>query len=130
VTAAQRADLARVGAAAAQLRDSLELALAFSGSGEHAWWIATHRCVLDSQEVAVRAQRAAQSLSAGGATPGKYDPAARRRGVRRGAERGCWLFVPADELRKAGVDPYSDPPSYRTWGSARGSVVVRFYKEA
>lgn len=55
---------------------------------------------------------------------------ARRRAQRRGRERGCWVFVPAEELGKAGVDPAGDPPFYRTWGSPRGSVMVRLYREA
>ena len=33
---------------------------------------------------------------------GGYDPALRRRSVRRGRERGCWLYVPAAELEAAG----------------------------
>jgi hypothetical protein len=60
----------------------------------------------------------------------KYDAAARRRAQRRGRERGCWVFVPAEELAKAGVDPADDPPFYRTWGTRSGGVLVRLYRNA
>lgn len=60
---------------------------------------------------------------------GKYDPAARRRSKRTGREKGCWLYVPADELVAARIDPDGPPPFYRVWGSSRGGLFVRFYKE-
>ncbi|PYO40126.1 MAG: hypothetical protein DMD33_18755 [Gemmatimonadetes bacterium] len=60
----------------------------------------------------------------------KYDAMARRRGQRRGRERGCWLYVPAEELRKAGYDPQGDPPFYRTWGTKTGGLLVRLYRDA
>lgn len=62
-------------------------------------------------------------------TAGRYDSGARCRAQRRGRERGCWLYVPAEELAKAGVDPAGDPPLYRTWGSKSGGVFVRLYRE-
>jgi hypothetical protein len=62
-----------------------------------------------------------------------YDAATRRRSQRRGAERGAWVYIPADELRAAGFDPYSDPPWYRMIGHRRsrnaGSVIVSLYRE-
>lgn len=60
----------------------------------------------------------------------KYDAGARRRAQRSARERGCWVYVPAEELVKAGIDPAGDPPTYRTWGTARGGVMVRLYKPA
>lgn len=60
----------------------------------------------------------------------KYDSGARRRAQRRGRERGCWVYIPAEELRKAGYDPDSEPPFYRTWGTPRGGSFVRFYRSA
>lgn len=60
----------------------------------------------------------------------KYDTGARRRSQRRGRERGCWVYVPAEELRKAGYDPADAPPWYRTWGTPRGGVYVRLYRSA
>ena len=59
---------------------------------------------------------------------GVYDRARRRRSVRRGRERGCWIYVPAVELRAAGVD-VTDPPFYRVWAGRRGGLFVRFYRE-
>lgn len=59
---------------------------------------------------------------------GRYDPAERRRGVRKGRERGCWVYIPLEELSKAGIDPNDPPPDYRIWGDERGGVVVRLYR--
>jgi hypothetical protein len=58
-----------------------------------------------------------------------YDRAKRRRTVRRGREKGCWLYVPAEELEKAGYDPGGPPPFYRVWASPRGSLRARLYRE-
>lgn len=59
-----------------------------------------------------------------------YDFARRRRGVRKGRERGCWVYIPATVLREADIDPKSDqPPFYRMWGYRRGSVLIRLYRE-
>ena len=58
-----------------------------------------------------------------------YDPAARRRGVRRGRERGCWLYVPAEELERIGVDPKGAAPWYRIW-TRRKTLLVQLYEEA
>lgn len=60
----------------------------------------------------------------------RYDSAARRRAQRHGRERGCRVFIPAEELVKAGIDPDGPLPFYRTWGTSRGGVMVRLYKEA
>lgn len=61
----------------------------------------------------------------------RYDRARRKRAVRKGAERGCWIFLPADELRKTGIDPHGSVPWYRVWGSSRkdGGLTVRLYRE-
>lgn len=61
--------------------------------------------------------------------PGRYDPARRRRAKRTGRERGCWLYVPAEELERAGIDPTGPPPWYRVWGRSR-SVLVGLYADA
>lgn len=60
---------------------------------------------------------------------GQYDRARRRRSVRRGRERGCWVYIPAEELAKAGID--GDRPWYRVWGSkVRGArVTVNLYRD-
>jgi len=57
-----------------------------------------------------------------------YDQARRRCSVRRGRERGCWVYVPAEELRNAGFDPAGPPPFYRLWAQER-AVRVRLYLE-
>lgn len=59
----------------------------------------------------------------------KYDAMLRRRSTRKGREKGCHLYIPAEELRKAGVDPDGPPPYFRTWGRGRGSIMVRLYRE-
>lgn len=60
--------------------------------------------------------------------PGSYDHARRRRTQRKGREQGCTLYIPAEELEKAGFVPGGDLPWYRVWGSKRG-VVIRLYRE-
>jgi hypothetical protein len=58
-----------------------------------------------------------------------YDHAVRRQGVRKAREKGVWLYVPAQELAKAGFSPFEPPPFYRVWGSRRGGLTARFYRE-
>lgn len=58
-----------------------------------------------------------------------HDSALRRRSVRRGRERGCWVYIPAEELQKARIDLDAGPPFYKTWGDRRGSIIVRLYRE-
>lgn len=61
-----------------------------------------------------------------------YDPALRRRGVRKPRETGCWVYIPGVELDAAGFAGDS-PPWYRTLGYRRsrnaGSVIVSLYRE-
>ena len=61
---------------------------------------------------------------------GRYDDAARRQTKRSGRERGCWAYIPAAELLRAGIDLDGPPPYCRTWGRRGGSVLVRLYREA
>lgn len=70
------------------------------------------------------------SASAPVSRPGAYDPALRRRGLRKGREKGCSIYISADELEAVGFDPDGPPPFYRVWGSSRGGLFVRLYKEA
>lgn len=62
-----------------------------------------------------------------------YDPAARKRATRAGAEKGCRVYIPADVLIAAGFDPEGPPPFYRMVGHKRsrnaGSVIVSLYRE-
>jgi len=57
-----------------------------------------------------------------------YDPARRRQGVRKGGERGLWVYVPAEELEKAQIAVNGSPPFYRLWAHEK-AVLVRFYRE-
>lgn len=41
---------------------------------------------------------------------------------------GCLVYVPAQELEKAGFVPGGPLPFYRVWGSKKGSAFVQFYK--
>jgi|GEM_PF-3888775 len=59
---------------------------------------------------------------------GRYDAMRRRQSKRAGREKGCWIYIPAEELRSAGIDPNGPAPFYRTWGARRGSLLARLYK--
>lgn len=62
-----------------------------------------------------------------------YDPTRRRRSIRlRPEDRGVWIFIPAAELRAAGIEPPPRGgrlPRFRVWGRSRGSVLVRLYRQ-
>lgn len=64
------------------------------------------------------------------AVAGRYDAGARRRAKRSGREAGCWTYIPAEELTKAGYEPGGELPWYRVWGSKRGGITMRLYREA
>jgi hypothetical protein len=59
----------------------------------------------------------------------RYDSGLRRRTVRRGRERGCWLYVPAEVLREVGWSPDDPPPWSRVWPGRRRTVLVQLYGE-
>ena len=59
---------------------------------------------------------------------GRYDSGQRRQSIGRGREKGCSIYIPVEELVKAGIDPEAPPPLYRTWGTKRGGVMVQLYK--
>ena len=61
---------------------------------------------------------------------GRFDAMLRRRSQRSQRERGCWVYIAAEELAKAGVALDGPAPLYRVWGSRGGSVLVRLYREA
>lgn len=61
--------------------------------------------------------------------PGKYDAGQRKRSARRGREKGCHIYIAAEELERAGFDPEAPAPYYRVWGASRGGLFVRLYKE-
>jgi len=55
------------------------------------------------------------------------DHGQRRRALRTGRERGCWLYIPFEQLARTGTDLAGPPPFYRVWAGARGRVVVQLY---
>lgn len=57
-----------------------------------------------------------------------YDHAKRRQARRSGREKGCWLYVPAEQLQAAGFAPGDPAPFYRTWASTRGGLRARLYR--
>ena len=60
----------------------------------------------------------------------RSDPAMRRKAQRSGRERGCWVYIPAENLQAAGFDVAGPAPLYRVWGGRRGSLLVTLYREA
>ena len=56
------------------------------------------------------------------------DPALRKQATRSGRARGCYIYIDAGTLERAGVDPGDSPPKYRLWGGRRGSLLVTLYK--
>ena len=61
--------------------------------------------------------------------PNRHDPAAARQSTRQGREKGVRVYIAADDLRAAGIDPHGEPPTYRMWvdPKRKGSVLVRLY---
>lgn len=66
-------------------------------------------------------------------TAGRYDALARRRANRSQRERGCWVYIPAEELQRAGIGATEPTPYYRTHGHRRSrnghTVIVTLYRE-
>lgn len=48
---------------------------------------------------------------------GRFDRGEWKRSQRRGRERGCWVYIAAEQLAEMGIDPQALPPVYRVWGS-------------
>jgi len=61
---------------------------------------------------------------------GRADAAARRKAQRRGRERGCWVYITAEQLARSEVGAGGSVPWYRIWGGQRGRYVVTLYAEA
>lgn len=57
----------------------------------------------------------------------RYDPQARRRSKRAGRERGCWIYIAAVELERAGFAGADPPPFYRAQSFRRGTVLVNLF---
>jgi hypothetical protein len=61
---------------------------------------------------------------------GRFDHAARRQAKRSGREKGCWVYIPAEQLDRTGYGGEQDAPHYRVWGAARGRVTIQLYWKA
>jgi len=61
------------------------------------------------------------------------DTARRKRAQRRGRERGCWVYIDAEQLSRSGISPLDPPPYYRCNGYRRSlnghSIIVSLYRE-
>lgn len=60
---------------------------------------------------------------------GRADPSARKRCTRGGRQRGCFIYIPGEQLAKAGFDPGADLPYYRLTCTRRGTLLVNLYHE-
>lgn len=61
-------------------------------------------------------------------SPGRFDQGERKQSQRRGRERGCWVYISAEQLAQCGIDPRDDPPQYRIWAAtSRPRVVASLY---
>ena len=78
--------------------------------------------------MAGRAVTASAAPTASASGPG-YDSVRRRRSVRSGRERGCWVYIPAEILAEAGVDPEIGRPWYRVWTGRKHNALIRLYNE-
>ena len=57
-----------------------------------------------------------------------HDYARRRRAKRTGRQKGCTVYIPAEQLQRSGLaDRW--PLYFRVWGGARGRFVVVLYEE-
>jgi len=59
----------------------------------------------------------------------RHDFAARRKTVRRGREKGCWLYVPAEVLESIGYPPDGPPPFSKCWPGRKRTLLVQLYGE-
>jgi hypothetical protein len=60
---------------------------------------------------------------------GRFDPGVRRASKRHGREKGCWVYIPAEQLVAAGITVEGQPPLYRTWPApGRPRVIVNLYQ--
>jgi hypothetical protein len=63
---------------------------------------------------------------------GRHDTAARRRTTRGGRDKGCRVYIAAEQLEAVGIDPNGPRPWYRIHPGAkekRGRFIVTLYRE-
>ena len=58
----------------------------------------------------------------------RYDKARARKAQRYGKEKGVRVYLAAEELIAAGIDPDGPAPTYRVWPGRSGGVTLRLYK--
>ena len=56
---------------------------------------------------------------------GRHDAAQWRKASRKGRERGCSLFIAAEELAGAGIDPYAEPPLFKVYPGRKRTLLVQ-----
>jgi hypothetical protein len=84
-------------------------------SGSHGF--SPYRHALDAPEVLEAAQPPV-------VRPGRFDSAEWRQSTRGGRDRGCRVYIAAEQLEAAGIDPHGPAPAYRIWAGERGRFVV------
>jgi hypothetical protein len=60
----------------------------------------------------------------------RADPAARKQATRSGRARGCYIYIDAGTMERAGIPASDSPPQYRLWAGRRGSLLVTLYRSA
>jgi hypothetical protein len=63
---------------------------------------------------------------------GRHDTAERRRATRGGREKGCRVYIAAEQLEAAGIDPNGPRPWYLIRPGTkekRGRFIVTLYRE-
>ena len=63
---------------------------------------------------------------------GRHDTALRRRALRQGREKGCRVYIAAEQLEACGIDPNGERPWYRIYPGEkekRGRLVVQLFRE-
>lgn len=59
---------------------------------------------------------------------GRHDPAVRRKSIRKQREKGCSIYITADDLRRAGIPADGLPPLYRVWAGRRRGLTITLYR--
>lgn len=60
---------------------------------------------------------------------GRHDQGQRRTSKRKGRETGCWVYIPGEQLERAGFERGTPPPFYRTWDGRKRTILVQLYAE-
>jgi hypothetical protein len=61
---------------------------------------------------------------------GRTDIGARKRATRSGRRKGCYIYIPWEQLQEAGFEPNEPAPWFRIWASrGRPRFVVNLYRE-